>query len=123
MYRVPHRKAGCVSMVQEQNSGERLTRFLAHAGIASRRHAEELIAAGRVQVNGVTVTTPGMRIDAERDEVRIDGKPVRPAAQKVYLLLHKPAGYVSTMSDPQGRPTVLNLLPAELRRLRIYPVG
>lgn len=102
---------------------ERLARFLAHAGIASRRHAEELIASGRVQVNGIPSTTPGTRINAERDEVRVDGKPVRLATQKVYLLLHKPAGYVSTMSDPQGRPTVLDLLPADLRRQRVYPVG
>lgn len=102
---------------------ERLARFLAHAGIASRRHAEQMIDAGRVQVNGVIVTTQGLRIDAERDEVRVDGKAVRPATQRVYLLLHKPVGYVSTMSDPQGRPTVLDLVPAELRRQRIYPVG
>jgi len=102
---------------------ERLARFLAHAGVASRRHAEQMITAGRVQVNGVTVTTPGTRIDAKQDEVRVDGNPVRPAAQKVYLLLHKPAGYISTMSDQRGRPTVLDLLSAELRRLRVYPVG
>ncbi len=102
---------------------ERLARFLAHAGIASRRHAEGLIAAGRVQVNGVPTTTPGTRIDPERDEVRVDGKPIRSAVQKIYLLLHKPAGYVSTVSDPQGRPTVLDLLPPELRRQRVYPVG
>lgn len=102
---------------------ERLARFLAHAGIASRRHAEELIAAGRVQVNGIPATSPVTRINAERDEVRVDGKPVRPAVQKVYLLLHKPTGYVTTTSDPHGRPTVLDLLPAELRRLRVYPVG
>src|SRR5438477_4342282 len=88
----------------ENAESERLARFLAHAGIASRRHAEELIAAGRVQVNDLPATTPGTRIDAERDEVRVDGKPVRPAVQKVYLLLRKPAGYVSTMNDPQGRP-------------------
>lgn len=102
---------------------ERLARFLAHAGIASRRHAEDLIASGRVQVNGIPATTPGTRINAERDEVRVDGKPVRPPVQKVYLLLHKPAGYVTTTSDPHGRPTVLDLLPAELRHQRVYPVG
>ncbi len=110
---------------QEQNGdrGERLARFLAHAGIASRRHAEALITAGRVQVNGVTITAHGTRIHPERDEVLVDGKPVRPSAKQVYLLLHKPVGYVTTVYDPQGRPTVLDLLPAELRALRIYPVG
>jgi 23S rRNA pseudouridine2605 synthase len=110
-------------MVQEQNSGERLARFLAHAGIASRRHVEELIAAGRVQVNGVTVTTQGTRINPDIDTVLVDGKAVHSTSKHVYLLLHKPIGYVTTAHDPQGRPTVLELLPAELRALRIYPVG
>jgi 23S rRNA pseudouridine2605 synthase len=112
-----------MTMTQEQNGDERLARFLAHAGIASRRHAEELIAAGRVQVNGVTVTTQGTRIHPERDAVLVDGKPVLPSVRHVYLLLHKPTGYVSTAHDPQGRPTVLDLLPPELRSLRVYPVG
>lgn len=106
-----------------QREGERLARFLAHAGVASRRHAEELIAAGRVQVNGATVTTQGTRIDPEHDAVTVDGNPVHSPARHVYILLHKPTGYVTTASDPQGRPTVLDLLPAELRRLRVYPVG
>lgn len=110
-------------MVQEQHSGERLSRFLAHAGIASRRHAEELIASGRVQVNSSIVTTQGMRINPDTDVVLVDGKPVRNTSKHMYLLLHKPIGYVSTVHDPQGRPTVLDLLPAELRDLRVYPVG
>src|SRR5271169_1623495 len=100
-----------------KRAGERLARFLAHAGIASRRHAEELIAAGRVQVNGVTVTSQGIRIDPEHDEIRVDGTPVRSMVKNVYVLLHKPVGYVCTMHDPQRRPTVLDLLPADLRRL------
>jgi 23S rRNA pseudouridine2605 synthase len=112
-----------MTMTQEQNGDERLASFLAHAGVASRRHAEELIAAGRVQVNGVTVTTQGTRIHPERDTVLVDGKPVLPSARHVYLLLHKPTGYVSTAHDPQGRPTVLDLLPPELRSLPVYPVG
>lgn len=103
--------------------GERLARFLAHAGIASRRHAEALIAAGRVQVNGVTVTTQGTRINPQQDKVSVDGKPVQAGVQHVYLILHKPVGYVTTVSDPQGRPTVLDLLPPEVRALRPYPVG
>ncbi len=107
----------------QQPEGERLARFLAHAGIASRRHAEELIGAGRVQVNGVTVTSQGTRIDPQHDSVSVDGKPVATSSRHVYLLLHKPTGYVSTARDPQGRPTVLDLLPPELRRLRVYPVG
>jgi 23S rRNA pseudouridine2605 synthase len=110
-------------MVQDQNSGERLSRFLAHAGIASRRHAEELIAAGRVQVNGVTVTTQGARINPDIDIVLVDRKPVLTNLKHVYLLLHKPIGYVTTAHDPQGRPTVLDLLPIGLRSLRVYPIG
>jgi pseudouridine synthase len=109
--------------LQEYQGEERLARFLAHAGVASRRHAEELIAAGRVQVNGVTIVRQGVRINAATDRITVDGRPVAAAIQRVYLLLHKPVGYVSTTHDPQGRPTVLDLLPEELRRLRVYPVG
>lgn len=107
----------------QQPEGERLARFLAHAGIASRRHAEELIASGRVRVNGTTITAQGSRVVAARDRVEVDGKLVTAATKHVYLMLNKPAGYVSTAQDPEGRPTVLDLLPAELRRLRVYPVG
>ena len=77
-------------MIQEPDPGERLSRFLAHAGLASRRHAEELIAAGRVRVNGVTVTTQGTRIHPGTDTVLVDGKPVRLTTRHVYVLLHKP---------------------------------
>jgi len=112
-----------MNSTQAQDGGERLAHFLAHAGIASRRHAEELIASGRVRVNGVTITRQGVRIDPEHDTVLVDGKPVQAPPRHVYLLLHKPAGYVTTVRDPQGRPTVLDLLPAELRALRVYPVG
>ncbi len=102
---------------------ERLARFLAHAGIASRRHAEELIASGRVQVNGSVITTQGVRIDPERDRVCVDGRLVEAPICHIYLLLNKPVGYICTVHDPQGRPTVLDLLPPEIRQLRIYPVG
>ena len=119
MWGVPGREDG--AMTQQQ--GERLARYLAHAGIASRRNAEVLIANGRVKVNGQTVTAQGVKIDPERDSVMVDGKPVKTSSRQVYILLHKPVGYVSTARDPQGRPTVLDLLPAELRRLRVYPVG
>src|SRR5438132_1802648 len=112
-----------MNSTQAQDGGERLAHFLAHAGIASRRHPEEPIASGRVQVNGVTITRQGVRIDPEHDTVLVDGKPVQAPPRHVYLLLHKPAGHVTTVRDPQGRPTVLDLLPAELRALRVYPVG
>src|SRR5207302_8115829 len=87
------------------------------------RHAEELIAAGCVQVNGLTVTTQGSRVDPEHVNVSVNGKPVAAPARHVYILLHKPVGYVTTARDPQGRPTVLDLLPPELYPLRVYPVG
>jgi pseudouridine synthase len=106
-----------------RQQGERLARYLAHAGVASRRHAEDLIAAGRVQVNGVTVTTQGAHIDPQQDQICVDGRTVRPVVAQAYLLLHKPKGYVSTAHDPGGRPTVLDLLPPELRSTRVYPVG
>lgn len=108
---------------QEQLPGERLSRFLAHAGIASRRHAEVLIATGRVRVNDTVITTQGVRIDPLHDRISVDGKIVQAAVEHVYLLLNKPTGYVSTAQDPQGRPTVLNLLPQEVLSLRVYPVG
>src|SRR6266568_2474537 len=107
----------------QQQEGERLARFLAHAGTASRRHAEELIAAGRVQVNGLTVTTQGSRIDPEHDKVSVDGKPVAAPARHVYILLHKPVGYVTTARDTQRRPTVLVCLPPQLQHLRADPGG
>jgi pseudouridine synthase len=106
------------------DQGERLQKYLAHAGIASRRHAEELISAGVVTVNGQVVSEQGSRIHPDTDEVRVHGEPVRPAAGSfIYILLNKPAGTMSTVSDPQGRRTVLDLLPEEWRRQRIYPIG
>ena len=116
------------SSTQEQDShqeaqGERLARFLAHAGVASRRHAEELIAQGRVRVNGAIITAQGTRVLPEQDRIVVDGREIQAKAPHAYLLLHKPAGYVSTVSDPEGRATVLDLLPHELRDLRLYPVG
>lgn len=98
---------------------ERLAKYLARSGVASRRRAEGLITAGRVTVNGRVVTTPVFNVDPDRDTVTVDGRPVRPE-RKVYLMLHKPPGYLSTVSDPQGRPTVLDLVP---RIGRLYPVG
>jgi pseudouridine synthase len=99
---------------------ERLQKVLAGRGVASRRGAEALIAAGRVAVNGEVVTDPGRRIDPRADQISVDGRPVRPPPDKVYVALNKPPGVVSTTNDPWGRPTVLDLLP---RIGRLYPVG
>lgn len=86
--------------------GQRLAKVLAHAGVASRRAAEGLISAGRVAVDGVVVTTPGVRIDPERHNVTVDGTRLLTNPDVVTLMLHKPVGVVTTMEDPQGRPTV-----------------
>ena len=97
---------------------ERLQKALAAAGVASRRACEELITAGRVSVNGRVVTTLGTSV-ADDDLLVVDGKPVARSARRTYLMLHKPAGYVTTADDPQGRPTVLDLVrPSAGRRRR-----
>lgn len=103
-------------------SEERLQKFLAHAGVASRRAAEELITAGRVRVNGRLVKELGVKVDPARDVVLLDGARVRPIAAPVTVLLHKPYGYVSTTRDPQGRRTVTELLAGRIKG-RLYPVG
>jgi 23S rRNA pseudouridine2605 synthase len=97
----------------------RLGKFVATAGVASRRMAEELIRAGRVSVNGDTITDPARDV-RDDDAVRVDGRPVRQPVERVVYALHKPVGVVSTARDPQGRPTVVSLVPATAR---LYPVG
>jgi 23S rRNA pseudouridine2605 synthase len=99
----------------------RLQKFLASAGIASRRKAEELILAGRVKVNSSTVSELGTRVEPGRDLVLVDGKLVSPAGERVYYLLYKPSGCVTTASDPEGRPTALDYLRGVPGR--VFPVG
>lgn len=99
----------------------RLQKFLAEAGIASRRKSEELIAQGRVEVNGKTVREMGVLIDPERDEIKYMGTPVRLDEKKYYIMLHKPAGVVSTCKDDRGRKTVMQYIKDIDARL--YPVG
>lgn len=100
---------------------ERLQKILSQAGVASRRHAEEMITEGRVQVNGKVVTELGSKADAERDHIRVDGKLIRGAERLRYFVLNKPKGYVTTVSDPEGRPTVMQLF--QKMNERLYPVG
>ncbi len=99
---------------------ERLQKIIAASGLMSRRAAEELIAAGKVRVNG-TVAALGDRADAARDRITVDGKSLAPAEEKVYIMLNKPRGYVTTLSDEKGRRTVAELV-SELG-VRLYPVG
>ncbi len=100
---------------------ERLQKIISAAGIASRRKAEEFITSGRVQVNGQTVTELGVKADAEKDHIRVDGKLLKRVDHFVYILLNKPKGYVTTLSDPEGRPTIVDLLRGV--KVRVYPVG
>lgn len=100
---------------------ERLQKIIAAAGIASRRKAEELITGGLVSVNGQIVTELGTKADRERDHIRVNGKLLHGAERHVYLLMNKPKGYVTTLRDPEGRPTVMDLLRGV--GARVYPVG
>lgn len=99
---------------------ERLQKYLAQCGVASRRKCEELILQGRVQVNGVTVTELGTKINPEKDKIKFDGKDIKQAQKLVYILLNKPIGYVTTADDQFGRDTVLDLVKV---KERIVPVG
>jgi len=100
---------------------ERLQKILAAAGLASRRKAEQLIAAGIVSVNGHIITEPGSKADPRIDEIRVDGKLLRGPERHVYLAVYKPKGHMTTVSDPEGRPTVMDLLKGVEER--VFPVG
>jgi len=100
---------------------ERLQKILSRAGISSRRAAEELITSGRIAVNGSIVTVLGTKADPSSDSITIDGKPVTIQSNRIYLLLNKPSGYVTTLNDPDGRPIVTDLIKDIPERL--FPVG
>src|SRR6202789_2262461 len=113
-------------------TGERLQKILARAGIASRRAAETIILEGRVQVNGQTVTELGTRADITRDHIRVDGKLLHGPEPTKYFMVNKPRGYVTTLDDPEHRPTVMQLLGQDKQKQaygehstlpRLYPVG
>lgn len=99
----------------------RLQKVIAASGVASRRAAETMIRDGHVTVNGKVVRVLGTCIDPSKDHVKIDGRHVQPAEPEVFVLLHKPSGYVTTMNDPQGRPTIADLVPKV--KVRVFPVG
>jgi 23S rRNA pseudouridine2605 synthase len=119
--------------LEEQPKLERLQKILAAAGIASRRKAEEIILAGRVQVNGTSISELGTKHDPARDHVRVDGKLLKGPEQQRYYMLNKPRGYVTTLDDPQKRPTVMDLMGRDSKfgakagphgdMVRLYPVG
>lgn len=105
----------------EPESGVRLQKVLAAAGIASRRASESLIDEGRVEVNGRVVTEQGVRVDPERDVVRVDGSRIPPPRHHLYVVFNKPRGVVTTMDDPEGRPTLADYLAG--RKERLFHVG
>jgi 23S rRNA pseudouridine2605 synthase len=100
---------------------ERLQKIMSAAGVSSRRKAEQLISGGLVSVNGQVVTELGSKADPEHDHIRVNGKLLQGAQRHVYLLMNKPKGYVTTLRDPEGRPTVLDLLRGV--GARVYPIG
>ncbi len=112
---------------KEAPVGERLQKILAQAGIASRRKAEEIILEGRVVVNGTVVTELGTRADLEKDHIRVDGKLLQGKEEQRYYMVNKPRGYVTTLDDPQKRPTVMQLMTQKHGphgdQVRLYPVG
>src|SRR5258708_37129518 len=93
-----------------EEGNQRLQKIISTAGVASRRAAEALITQGRVEVNGKTVRTLGTKADLEREESKVDGRRIKAQKRKRYIPLYKPRGYVTTRSDPPGRPTVMDLL-------------
>jgi 23S rRNA pseudouridine2605 synthase len=103
----------------------RLNKFIAQCGITSRRGADELVFSGRVTVNGDKADSPGIQVDPIRDAVEVDGKPATlpGSGKEITLILHKPVEIVTTASDPQGRTTVLDLLPNDISAMRPFPVG
>lgn len=99
---------------------ERLQKYMARCGVASRRRSEEIIASGKVKVNNTVITEPGFKIDFNSDSVEVDGKLIKPEEKKLYIALNKPAGYISSVSDEKGRRTIMELVEVEER---IYPIG
>ncbi len=100
---------------------ERLQKFMARAGVGSRRYCEELIRSGRVKVNGIIVTELGTKVNASVDKVEVDGRLIRPEEQRLYIMINKPSGFITSVTDKFGRPTVIDLLGGISDR--VYPVG
>ena len=102
----------------------RLNKYIAQCGISSRRGADELVFSGKVTVNGTPVDSPGIKVDPERDVVMVDGQSATlPGEDSITIMLHKPVEVVTTANDPQGRQTVLDLLPENIKKMRPFPVG
>ncbi|GAB4309462.1 MAG: pseudouridine synthase [Myxococcota bacterium] len=100
---------------------ERIAKVIAQMGICSRRKAEALIKRGKVSINGIVVRNPATKINPVRDLLNVEGELVEPQTEKIYIVLNKPRGFITSVSDPEGRPTVMQILPPDIPR--IYPVG
>jgi 23S rRNA pseudouridine2605 synthase len=100
---------------------ERLQKYMARCGVASRRNCEKIIKEGRVSINGVIIKEMGVKVNPKIHEVRVDNRIIRPEPEKIYIVLNKPSGYITSLKDPQGRPTVMDLIGCI--ESRIYPVG
>lgn len=107
---------------QGDSNGERLQKYIARCGVASRRKSEELIATGHVLVNDVLITEMGYKV-SKGDAIKVDGKIIEPVDQKKYYVMNKPRSCLSTVSDPKGRKTVISILPEALKQFRLFPVG
>jgi 23S rRNA pseudouridine2605 synthase len=114
-------KSGHRAQTSSNRPDIRLNKYLADCGLASRRGADEMISSGQVQINGKTVYELGVRVDPSMDRVSVDGKPVKPPTQKIYVIFNKPENVLTTMSDPEGRPTVADFM--EKLPVRVFPVG
>ena len=101
----------------------RLNKYIADCGIASRRQADQLIEEGALQINGKTTYELGVQVDPETDRITLRGKPIKPQTQKVYLVFNKPDGVLTSTSDPEGRPTVMDFIEKEKVPFRVFPVG
>ncbi len=106
---------------KDAENSQRLAKVMAEAGISSRRGAEKMIAQGRVRVNGQPVEEQGLKVDLARDKITVDGRPLGPPQKLHYYMFHKPAGYLTTLSDPKGRPSIRRYL--EKLPVRVFPVG
>jgi 23S rRNA pseudouridine2605 synthase len=105
----------------EKRKTVRLNKYLADSGVSSRRQADKIIEEGRVTINGKKVFELGIQVDPKHDNILVGGKPIKPVTMKLYIMLHKPAGYLTTMEDPLERPTIATLL--EKVPVRVFPVG